>query len=92
VLVVSSPKFQERLLMLSVEVSVKVSVKGAVPDVGLAVKPRPGRSWRVRWSRSPRSRSCRILYAMVGEVILFAVLQAGEGVAGLIADIDVVSV
>jgi len=33
-LVVPSPKFQERLMMLPVEVSVKVTVKGATPSSG----------------------------------------------------------
>ena len=33
-----SPKFQRRLLMFPVEVLLKVTTKGATPDVALAVK------------------------------------------------------
>jgi hypothetical protein len=35
---VPSPKFQDRVVMLPVEVSVKFTVTGAVPEVGVAVK------------------------------------------------------
>jgi hypothetical protein len=41
-----SPKFQVRLVTVPVEVSVKATVKGAVPLVGLAVKLATG-SWVV---------------------------------------------
>lgn len=37
-LVVPSPKFQERLLMLPVELSVKLTVKGTLPVVILLLK------------------------------------------------------
>jgi len=35
---VPSPKFQSRLVMLPLDWSVNCTVKGALPDVGLAVK------------------------------------------------------
>jgi hypothetical protein len=38
VLVVPSPKFHDPVVMLPVEVSVKVTVSGAVPEVGVVVK------------------------------------------------------
>ena len=37
-----SPKFHDHVVMLPVEVSVKVTVSGAVPEVGLALKPAVG--------------------------------------------------
>ncbi len=41
-LVVPSPKFQFHAVMLPVEVSVNATAKGAVPVVGLALKPATG--------------------------------------------------
>jgi hypothetical protein len=38
VLVVPSPKFHDRLVILPVEVSVKLTDTGAIPDVGVAEK------------------------------------------------------
>src|SRR6266576_6280840 len=42
--VVPSPKFQNRLVIVPVEVSLKLTVRGLRPDVGVAVNPATGKS------------------------------------------------
>jgi hypothetical protein len=73
---------------------VKVTVKGAVPDVRLAVKLATGAGAVVALTsfENPVQIVLPLLHAVGGEVVLFAVLQAGEDIAGLIAGIDVASV
>jgi hypothetical protein len=65
---VPSPKFQERLVMLSVEVSVKVTVKGGSARCRAKGPVVAGAVIALTSFENPLT--------IVGEVLLFAVLQA----------------
>ena len=79
--------------MLPVEVSVKVTVKGATPEARARGEigdrgGRGGRSGRAHLVREPAPGRLATIICLGGKVVLFPVLQSGEGVAGLIAGID----